>query len=90
MNASYEKMAQRLVAYETANVLWLPPTWRSSVPMQMLLMLLKTGLKQKLAWTLSKIQGINREKIEADLGRAILSGMVVPRQRFEDLVCMWM
>ncbi|KAH7821843.1 uncharacterized protein MONOS_17726 [Monocercomonoides exilis] len=49
------------VAYETAYVLRLPPKWRSSVPMQMPLMLLKTGLKQKLAWTLSKIQGIYRD-----------------------------
>ncbi|KAH7823384.1 uncharacterized protein MONOS_10783 [Monocercomonoides exilis] len=50
----------RYVAYEMVYVLRLPPMWRSSIPMQMLLMLLNTGLKQKLAWTLSKIQGIYR------------------------------
>ncbi|KAH7827480.1 uncharacterized protein MONOS_5667 [Monocercomonoides exilis] len=64
----------RQVAYEMTYVLRLPPTRRSSVQMQMLLMPLNTGLQPLLLLKLWTIDGTNKDKIEADLGGAILSG----------------
>ncbi|KAH7821882.1 uncharacterized protein MONOS_5150 [Monocercomonoides exilis] len=76
------------VEYEAMHAFRLPQTRRSSVPMQMLLMPLKTGLRQKLARTLSMIQGIFRDKIAADLGNgsAGWEGVVLPRQVHVDFI----
>ncbi|KAH7825089.1 uncharacterized protein MONOS_3671 [Monocercomonoides exilis] len=55
------------VAYETAHVHWMPHIYKLHIPIQLSQQFPKTGLKQKQAWTLSKIQGVYGDKILADL-----------------------
>ncbi|KAH7816681.1 uncharacterized protein MONOS_8428 [Monocercomonoides exilis] len=78
------------VAYETAHVLWMPHIYKLHIPVHLSQQLLKTGLKQKQIWKLSKIQVIYGDKILADLSdcSAEWKDGVLPRQNHEDFVNM--